>query len=127
MGLFRCNEPVRVRAIYDKYNFTEALRLWSSSVLRTEIARADTDDTYKLLEAAHLLDIWEEYGQVSTQIITRQLGPFKHSPGNTISEEHVGHDSKQALEKSIEYLEAKRHDAIFVAIVAVEKAVSAFF
>ncbi|KAK1807533.1 hypothetical protein LTR12_018119 [Friedmanniomyces endolithicus] len=121
------DDLVRIEAICDKYDFTEALQMWSSSVLRTEIARADIDDMYKLLEAVSLLDSWEEYGQVLTQIILRRLGPCKHSPMNTISEEHVGHDSRQALEKSVEYLEAKRHDAIFAVIVAVEKAVSAFF
>ncbi|KAK1043507.1 hypothetical protein LTR74_018418 [Friedmanniomyces endolithicus] len=110
------DDLVRIEAICD-----------NSSVLRTEIARADTDYMHKLLEAVSLLDSWEEYGQVLTQIILRRLGPCKHSPMNTISEEHVGHDSRQALEKSVEYLEAKRHDAIFPVIVAVEKAVSAFF
>ncbi len=121
------DDLVRIGVLCDKYDFTEALRLWSSSELRAEILRADTDDLYKLLEAAYLLDTWEEYDQVSTQIILRQLGPFEHSPRNTSGEKHVVHGSQQALEKSIGYLEAKRQDAIFAVIFAVEKAVSALF
>ncbi|KAK1020705.1 hypothetical protein LTS16_026929 [Friedmanniomyces endolithicus] len=116
-----------IGAICDKCDFIEALRLWSSSSLRAAIVEADDNGMYTLLEAAYLLDSWEEFGQVSTQIISHHVGAFKHSSINTFGDGHLGRKSARAHEKSMDDLEAKREDAIFAAVVALEKVVADLF
>ncbi|KAK3073557.1 hypothetical protein LTR53_004750 [Teratosphaeriaceae sp. CCFEE 6253] len=118
---------LQIGVICDKYDFIGALRLWSSSSLRAAIVGADDNNMYTLLEAAYLLDSWEEFGQVSIWIISHHVGAFKDGSTDTFDEGHIVRKITRALEKSIQYLEARRQDAFFAAVVAVEKAVADLF
>ncbi|KAK0259354.1 hypothetical protein LTR35_018104, partial [Friedmanniomyces endolithicus] len=91
--------------ICGKYDLTEALRLWSSTTLISIIPYADIENTYKLLEAAYLLDSVEEYGRLSIQLFLRHVGPFKSDSTERPHDGDGEYLSHQVFEKSIEYLE----------------------
>lgn len=72
---------VRVGRISKEYQFTEALRPWSMTWIREALKTAQVHELSKLLEAARLLDVWEEYSLVSFDMVRLQVGAFQYRNG----------------------------------------------
>lgn len=124
---FAANELLQIGRICDKYDFIEALQLGSSSWLRGAIARVDIGNMHPLLEAAYLLDGWEEFSQISVRIIVHHVGGFTQGLASTAGDWDGESGIVQVLDKSLDFLEAERQDWVFAVIVAVERAATELF
>ncbi|KAK3669160.1 hypothetical protein LTR78_010959 [Recurvomyces mirabilis] len=62
-------ELVQIGVVSKKYEFTNALRPWSAHWLRQARKTASLPDLQELLEAARMLDAYEEYSRISFDLI----------------------------------------------------------
>ncbi|KAK4551458.1 hypothetical protein LTR86_011165 [Recurvomyces mirabilis] len=76
-------ELVQIGVVSKKYEFTNALRPWSAHWLRQARKIASLPDLQELLEAARMLDAYEEYSRISFDLIRLHIGAFKHGKGLT--------------------------------------------
>jgi hypothetical protein len=85
---FSPTDLLRIGSIAEKYAFREALRAWGTKWLSRALLDAKPEDLHVLLEAARLLDAWEEYSHISLDMVRLQIGPFGH--GRWIAADTVG-------------------------------------
>jgi hypothetical protein len=78
---FSTADLLRIGRVAEKYAFREALRAWGTKWLSRALLDANPEELAMLLEAARLLDAWEEYSHISLDMVRLQVGPFGHGRG----------------------------------------------
>lgn len=72
---------LRIGRTSEKYNFKEGVRPWSTIWLLRALVAAKQGELATMLEAARLLDAWEEHSHMTFEMARLQVGPFGHGKG----------------------------------------------
>lgn len=98
--VFTASEMLRLAYVSDKYDFTNTLRHWSSIWLRKSLEQSPKEDLGQLLGAACMLDAWEEFSQISLDVVCEQTGlspPYDLLQGMGLPESTKGECLVQCL------------------------------